>query len=73
MKWIIAIFLFFVGVIVLAYYTNTHYHNEANLRTPGCRYLGSPRELHQVEFYSCGPNNEIIMALTGQPPIYKGE
>lgn len=44
-----------------------------NAEPLGCKYLGSPRDLHEVEFYSCGPNNEIITAFKGQPPKYKGE
>jgi hypothetical protein len=39
----------------------------------GCTYLGHARDLYEVEFYSCGPNKEIIMASAGQQPKYKGE
>ena len=68
------IVIVFFAIIFGAMYVDTKYVQEKlDDAPPGCRYLGSARDLHQVEFYMCGPEKEIIMVAHGNTPNYKGK
>lgn len=66
------VIVFFVIIGGLMYVSTKYVQEKLDNAPSGCRYLGSARDLHQVEFYSCGPEKEIFVVAHGNTPNYKG-